>query len=126
LYTIALRVAADYARSDRRRPKQARLDEAVAALARPADCRVDQAEEVDNIWGLAREALSEEQFTAMWLRYGEDLSPAEVAQAMGRSRIAVRVMLHRARSAMIVQLGGERRTSTGPSDKSPATGKGRT
>ncbi|RIK77782.1 MAG: hypothetical protein DCC67_12235, partial [Planctomycetota bacterium] len=105
LYTIALRIACDYAKSDRRRPAHVGLDAALAGATTPAatSC-VDRAEQVDNIWKQAKAALSEEQFTALWLRYGEDLSPAEVARVMGRSRIAIRVMLHRARSTLVSQL----------------------
>ncbi|MCC6494379.1 MAG: sigma-70 family RNA polymerase sigma factor [Pirellulales bacterium] len=105
LYTIAVRVAYDHARSDRRRLGR-------VALAATADATIDSApeqavehaEQADNIWRLAKETLSPEQYTAMWLRYGEDLPPAEVAQVMGRSRIAVRVMLHRARTALVAKV----------------------
>ena len=34
----------------------------------------------------------------------EDLPPVEVAKVMGRSRIGVRVLLHRARSALVAEI----------------------
>jgi RNA polymerase sigma factor (sigma-70 family) len=57
----------------------------------------ERSDEVDNLWQVAKSALNDAQFTALWLHYGEDLSPAEVAQVMNRSRVGVRVLLHRAR-----------------------------
>jgi RNA polymerase sigma-70 factor (ECF subfamily) len=105
LYTIAIRMAHDHARSRRRRPQLAVLDETnclapTAEIGRAAEAR----EEATNVWQLAKRVLSEPQFTAMWLRYGEDLSAADVAQVMGRSRIGVRVLLHRARTRLIAEL----------------------
>jgi DNA-directed RNA polymerase specialized sigma24 family protein len=44
--------------------------------------------------------LTEEQHTALWLRYAEELSPREVARVLERSEVSVRVMLFRARQAL--------------------------
>lgn len=109
LYTIAVRLAADYAKRQQRRPQQIALDEATAAATPAADvlAQVEQAEQTQNVWQTAKEVLSEEQYTALWLHYGEDLSPAEVAKVMGRSRVAVRVMLHRARAALVKRVKPE-------------------
>ena len=41
--------------------------------------------------------LGDQQFTALWLYYGEEFDVAEVARAVGRSRAWVKVNLHRAR-----------------------------
>jgi DNA-directed RNA polymerase specialized sigma24 family protein len=48
----------------------------------------------------------------MWLRFGEELDTDEVAQIMRRSRIGVRVLLHRARRTLIAELA--RQTSSSP------------
>lgn len=105
LYTIAIRLARDHARSQRRRPRHVSLDE--------ADCnsreigvteRTENQDAVDNLWKTARHVLTDSQYTAMWLRYGEDLSPIEVAQAMRKTRIGVRVLLHRGRSILIAEI----------------------
>ena len=58
-----------------------------------------------DLWAAARRLLTVTQFTAMWLRYGEDLAVAEVAQVMGRPRVWVSVTLHRACAAMRKALG---------------------
>ena len=52
------------------------------------------------IWDLADRLLSETQRTALWLRYAEDLSNADIAAITGRSRVSVRVTLFRAREAL--------------------------
>ncbi len=62
---------------------------------------VEVREEADNLWTLAKEVLGSEQYTAMWLRYGEDLSVAEVASAMRKTQVGIRVLLHRSRSLLV-------------------------
>ncbi|MCA9261441.1 MAG: sigma-70 family RNA polymerase sigma factor, partial [Planctomycetales bacterium] len=53
-----------------------------------------------NLWMIANSVLSEPQYTTLWLRYGEGLSVAEVASALGKSRVGVRALLHRARQTL--------------------------
>ena len=60
-----------------------------------------------DLWAAARRLLTTTQFTAMWLRYGEDLAVAEVARVMGRPRVWVSVTLHRACAAMRKTMGDE-------------------
>jgi RNA polymerase sigma-70 factor, ECF subfamily len=105
LYTIALRRACDHARRQRRRPRLAPLEmDACAADESDAATAIQQRDEADNLWALAQDVLPEPQHTAMWLRYGEDLSPAEIARVMGRTRIGVGVLLHRARHRLAAAL----------------------
>ena len=52
------------------------------------------------LWNIAADILTHEQHAALWLRYAEDLSPAEVARVLDRNEVAVRVMLFRARQAI--------------------------
>lgn len=51
----------------------------------------------ENLWLTARAALGEQAFTAMWLRYAEDMPVKDVARVMGRPAVWVRVTVHRAR-----------------------------
>lgn len=105
LYTIAIRLAHDHARSRRRRPTHVALDETnCPATAADETLAAQRQDEVDNVWQLAKRVLSDAQFTAMWLRYGEDLTMTEVAQVMQRSGIGVRVLLHRARTRLVAEL----------------------
>ena len=97
LYAVARSAAADAART-RRDSTQAESrepsfdpDPAAALAAR---------EEGENLWRLAREVLGEDQRSALWLFYAEDRSAAEIGKVLGKSPIAVRVMLFRARGVL--------------------------
>lgn len=52
------------------------------------------------IWALAERVLSEDQRTALWLRYAEDLAISEIAIVMGKSQVGIRVSLFRARQTL--------------------------
>jgi RNA polymerase sigma-70 factor (ECF subfamily) len=54
-------------------------------------------EEGQNLWRLARERLSENQFQALWLHYAEDMEASQIARVMGKTRVHVKVLLFRAR-----------------------------
>jgi len=113
LYTIAIRLARDHARSRRRRPRHISLDEAdFNSRESGVSERTESQDAVDNLWQTARHVLTDSQYTAMWLRYGEDLSPVEIALVMRKTRIAVRVLLHRGRSILIAEMA--RRESANP------------
>ena len=59
------------------------------------DCIVQSDRE--NLWQTAKTVLSDEAFTALWLRYVEDMSIKEIAAAMERSGSWTKVTLLRAR-----------------------------
>ena len=52
----------------------------------------------ENLWLTARAVLPDDACTALWLRYVEDLSVSEVAEAMERSTSWAKVTLMRARN----------------------------
>jgi len=57
-----------------------------------------RASDRDNLWLTAREVLSADAYTALWLRYVEDLSVREVGDAMERNTSWAKVTLLRARN----------------------------
>ena len=121
IYTIAIRLARDDSRTRRRRPQHVPLEEANSAIEDTAVAdSVERQEAVDNIWMTARCVLTDMQYTAMWLRYAEDLSPADVAVAMQKTRIGIRVLLHRSRSILIAEVA--RKESTNSARRQPSTG----
>lgn len=99
IFTIALRMATDSLRvKSRREARSVRLPIQDAPV--DAENNVLREELADNLWRVATKVLSESQYTALWLKYGEDLPVGEVAHVLGRSTIGVRVLLHRARCTL--------------------------
>ncbi len=99
LYRIALRTAADHHRKKRAKPGLDATELTDPRAADPEKAATD-AELRDNLWSTAQRVLSSQQYSALWLRYAEDLSIKEVARALGRTRISTRVFLHRARQRL--------------------------
>ena len=61
--------------------------------------------EKENLWVVARRTLNDDVFTAMWLRYAEDMSVNDISQALDRSSSWTKVNLMRGRRALETQLG---------------------
>ena len=53
-----------------------------------------------DVWQFARDRLTSAAYELLWLCYGEDLEPAEIAAVTGRTAVHVRVLLFRARAAL--------------------------
>jgi len=99
LFTIATRLAVSHHR--RRRPAD---DVLPCHVQIPApDEHVGRQEESESLWAMAAE-LPTRQHQALWLRYAEDMSVKEIAVAMGRSQVCVKVLLCRARVSMAKRL----------------------
>lgn len=111
LFTIAAREAKERSRADHRRTARERvaasaLDEHRKAStaggetpARGAACDAP-----GRVWALADRVLSAEQRAALWLRCVEGMSMAEVAAALGRTEVGVRVSIFRARQRLAESL----------------------
>jgi RNA polymerase sigma-70 factor (ECF subfamily) len=99
LYGIARRVAVDHSRKARPVPA---LDTAALADGKAADAEqvAVEGELRDNLWSIARRVLTSEQYSALWLRYAEEMPLKDVAGVLGRTRISTRVLLHRARQRL--------------------------
>ncbi|MCW5757061.1 MAG: RNA polymerase sigma factor [Phycisphaeraceae bacterium] len=101
LLTIAARLAASAAR---RRTRMRVVPESslgyVDAAAPETLDNPDAPFDRRRIWQIAETVLNREQLTAVWLRYVEGLSPAQIARVMDKSGVAVRVMLLRARNVL--------------------------
>lgn len=68
-------------------------------------CIVDG--DFNNLWLTAKRVLSPDAFTAMWLRYAEEMSTNEVSQALDRSASWTKVTLMRARRKLNREIGAE-------------------
>jgi RNA polymerase sigma-70 factor (ECF subfamily) len=62
------------------------------------------ASEKENLWIAARRLLNEDVFTAMWLRYAEDMSVNDISKTLDRSASWTKVNLMRGRRALETQL----------------------
>ena len=120
LYTIALRVAADLKKKQDRLPAS-NEDYHLDHLRHPTDSRSPSVGEgdfrvgsqEDSIWFDAQRILGQSAYSILWLRYAEDMSIVEIAKTMSKTRVGVRVALHRARSRLrehLEQNGNSART----------------
>jgi RNA polymerase sigma-70 factor (ECF subfamily) len=101
LFTIARRKCIDRYRAaqagaEEPLPEQRDDDDPAELLA--------QREERQNLWGLARRRLPEPQFEVLWLRYVDELSVADIAQALRKTHTHVKVLLFRARRGLAREL----------------------
>ena len=95
-FTIASREAVSHHR--RWRPS---LSPPEVSVVTPETIAEDR-ERSEGIWSQAA-ALPEGQYRALWLRYAEDMSVKEIARALGKSTVCVKVLLYRARRALADQ-----------------------
>lgn len=96
LFTIARRIGSNHRRRCSPATSQTAADAALSPEANPLDSLVSR-ERRSLLWDRAAALLPEEQTTALWLHYVEDLSARDVARVLGRSWASVKVMLFRAR-----------------------------
>ena len=101
LFTIARNKFIDHHRA-------ARPIADLEAIPEPSDPRdparlLEEHETSESIWAWARGLLVSEQFTALWLRYQQDMSIKEVARTLKRTQTSVKVLLFRARQALILK-----------------------
>ena len=57
-----------------------------------------------SLWELVQATLNADQQTALWLRYGENMSVQDIAKVLGKTRVSVRVLLFRARQTLAEKL----------------------
>jgi len=69
----------------------------------PLESVIAQSER-DNLWAVARRALSDDVYAAMWLRYVDDMSVKDIANVLDRSISWTKVNLLRGRKALDAQL----------------------
>jgi RNA polymerase sigma-70 factor, ECF subfamily len=100
LFTIARRTGINHCRRTRPAANDAAVEAALAANADPLDAMV-AAEDRRRLWQLVANVLSEEQTTALWLFYVEEMSTRDIALVLGRSRASVKIILFRARRKLL-------------------------
>jgi RNA polymerase sigma-70 factor, ECF subfamily len=98
LLTIARRTALNHFRDTKRWEEIPESSES----AEPSPARkAETNDRSENIWSHAREVLSPREFEVIWLRFAEELSTEETAQATGLTVSNVKVIVFRARQQLL-------------------------
>ena len=97
LFTIARRKCIDRHRAWR---PEFGVRAAEAADESDPSVLLAQREAEQGIWEIARTSLSELQFQALWLRYAEEMTIAEIAAVLRRTQTHVKVLMFRARTSL--------------------------
>lgn len=100
LYRIALRKAATFT------PLAGPIDDICDDGADPLKACLERSER-ENMWLTAKRILPEELFTAMWLRYAEDMDVADISKVLGRSVSWTKVGLMRGRNRLKSELADD-------------------
>jgi RNA polymerase sigma-70 factor, ECF subfamily len=116
LFTIARRTGINHSRRCWPTTNDDAVESAAATGAAPLEAMV-AAESRTRLWDRAASVLSEEQTTALWLHYVEDMSARAIAKVLGRSWTSVKVMLFRARKRLLPLL--DEFDDASPSHSSP-------
>ncbi len=111
LFTIAAREASQLRRREGQlleRARQAAPDRqraATEAARRTQALRLTSDQGAfGEAWRIAENLLSRDQLSVLWLRYVEGLEPRQISSALGKSGVAVRVSLLRARATIAEEL----------------------
>ena len=100
LFTIARRVSINHYRRARPTTDSSSLEQLEGNAAEPHQVAIRE-ETRRGLWAAAADVLSEEQMTAVWLYYVEDLPVEQIAKILKRSRAAVKTMMFRARRKLL-------------------------
>jgi RNA polymerase sigma-70 factor (ECF subfamily) len=106
LFTIARRLSISRARRNQLAHSDDGLDAAADVSLEPAELLL-AGESRSRLWDIAADTLDETKFTAIWLFYVEEMSVAEIAIVLDRSRVAVKTLLFRARKQLMPALADE-------------------
>ncbi|MCE5268902.1 MAG: sigma-70 family RNA polymerase sigma factor [Planctomycetaceae bacterium] len=100
LFTIARRTSINYCRREQPDANSPAAEAATSAGRQPIE-ELMAVESRQRMWEVAAAALTEEQVTAVWLHYVEEMPTEEIARVLGRSRGSVKTMLFRARKRLL-------------------------
>ncbi len=98
LFTIARRTALNHFRAKK---QWVELPPESASEGPGPRQEVERQERGDGLWAKARRVLSAPEFEALWLRFGEDLSTEEAAEAAGRTITSIKTLIYRARQRLL-------------------------
>lgn len=105
LFTIAKRAALNHFR-DTRRHNHVEIDADDHPVEDTPATDHERADQGKRLWSIAR-TLKPVYHEVLWLRYGEDFSMEEIGRIISRPALYVKVVLHRARTALAKKLEKE-------------------
>jgi RNA polymerase sigma-70 factor, ECF subfamily len=100
LFTIGKNVAANHAIARTRRARRDARDQD----GQPAGGAVDDASTASDLWQRAQAILRPDAYRALWLCYAQGMTVREIATELGRSSVAIKVMLFRARRRLLQEV----------------------
>jgi RNA polymerase sigma-70 factor (ECF subfamily) len=100
LFTIARRLCINHGQKKRPIANSEALH-SLESLTSSPEQTVSDRENRRQLWDLVAEILNERQMTAIWLYYVEGMPVAQIAPVVERSRVAVKMMLFRARKKLL-------------------------
>jgi RNA polymerase sigma-70 factor (ECF subfamily) len=100
LFTIARRTNINYHRHPRPAADHELVERSVSAAAGPEQVAV-AAESRQLLWSAAARILGEEEFTALWLHYVEEMPIGEIAAILDRTSVSVKTMMFRSRKKLL-------------------------
>lgn len=103
LFTIARRLSINHHRRIAAAPYEETLEGVADDEPGPGDAAA-QADDRRQLWARVARALSEEEYAAVWLYYVEGFSARQIAAVLGRSWLAVKSILFRARKRLAALL----------------------
>lgn len=113
IYTIARRTHISLGRKARPAVGEAGLDGVASTAPGPHQLAAD-GEQRQGLWDLAARALSQDELSAMWLFYVEEMPAREIAAVLERSWVSVKTMLFRARQRLREAVEGNARARRSP------------
>lgn len=99
VFIIARRIAINHHQRFRVPADNQALETAVARDS-PPDQQLAVNDQRERLWAVARRVLTDEEATALWLHYVEELPTQEIALILERSRTSVKTMMCRARKKL--------------------------
>ena len=97
LFAIGKNVAANHAIARTRRDVREHD-------TRPAEARADDGAAAGDLWQRAAQVLRPGPYRVLWLRYAQGMTVGEIARELGRSSVAIKVMLFRARRRLLQEV----------------------
>lgn len=121
VFTICRRLSMNLRRKRHPLSDSEAIDRVASAAPTSAQAVAD-AEHRGRLWDQVSEALTEQQHTTIWLFYVEQMSVKQIARVVGRSQVAVKTMMFRARQKLLGVLQGWN-DEEGPEERPAVSGR---